>query len=346
MNSIKNLAKFALWEQEKPAADSHMYGPFVMEPYSENDDLFIETFGGFSSRLHVNYRTGFMQFHPMPNEELISNYYNGTFTRSDKPPTPESEFKPWLVDAARDIRTYLQEIAGLPEHFAVHDIGCGFGAFVWAWQQIGCDASGNEANQDWVDRANPHVGNKLYYGHLDKAMDKVGHKIDLFFMSHVLEHLPDPLQTLQTIADSMSEKGILYVTVPNNQCYRVLQRGRRTGQDYLNGSQTANFPMHLNFFTFKSMAEMMRAVGLEPIEAESRVYDEIPGLKPEEIGWQKDMKTNLLGGELFMMACKKGNARARKQPNLDEKIEAASAYFANARLQQAIDNLKRLGVKS
>lgn len=311
------------------------YGLLQFRLYAEEKDLFIETFDGFSSQLYENEKTGHMQFHPMPSSELLYRYYNGSFTRSAEGavPKPENEFTPQVIDIVIALKAYLQAEGGMPETFTYHDIGCGFGAGVWGWQQIGIKASGNEANKAWVDAANPYCNYALSSEPLEKAIEKLGYKIDVFFSAHVLEHVPDPLSVMKAAAARLSDNGVFYITIPNNHCRRVMRYGRRTGLDYLTLDNTGNFPMHLNFFTAKSMAYMLREAGLEPFQVETRPLDELAdaeGTERDETSshfYVTKPKAGLLGGELFMLAGKPGNNTAKRCPNLDRRIDDAFLTF-------------------
>ncbi len=312
---------------------NYTYGALSFEPYSEGKDSFVEQFDGFSSRLHINKNTGHLQFHPVASQDILDRYYNGSFTRSEEGPKPENEFTPQILDIVVALKGYLQTVGGMPETFTYHDIGCGFGAGVWGFQQHGIKATGNEANKTWVDAANPHCNYALSSEPLEKVLEGIGYKVDVFFSAHVLEHVPDPLAVMKTVAAHLSENGVFYITVPNNHCRRVQLQGRRTGLDYLTLDNTGNFPMHLNFFTAKSMAHLLRQAGLEPFQVETRPLDELPDTQAAQRDetrrqfYETNPQSALLGGELFMLAGKPGNTTAERAPNLDQQIEDALSNF-------------------
>jgi hypothetical protein len=308
-------------------------------PYREWHDRFIEHYEGFSSRLYVDTATGHGRFQPMPSAALLDRFYNGTFTRSDSFPTPEAEFTPQVIDIVSNTRDYVREITGLPETFTYHDVGCGFGAGVWAARQLGLSATGNEANRAWVDAANPHCDGALSAEPLEEVLAGLGYEVDLFFCAHVLEHVADPQSILALMAHHISARGAAYLCVPNTHSLRAMLGGRR-------GDPAYQFPMHLNYFTPKSLCTMLRTVGLEPIQIETRPLDEVapdgrspvddlmaapPHLQVDPEAWDDAVCANLLGGELFVLATRLDNATAHRDPELEHRVDLAFERFMTAR---------------
>jgi 2-polyprenyl-3-methyl-5-hydroxy-6-metoxy-1,4-benzoquinol methylase len=287
----------------------------MLEAYQESNDEFIETYDCFTSRLVVDRSTGHMRFDPTPSRELLGRYYNGTFVRSEDEPTPEKEFNPHILETIRGLKSYLQSVGDLAEGFTFHDVGCGFGASVWAMRKMGVRATGNEANQKWVDAANPHCGGGVSAEPLDRVLAALPYKVDAFFCAHVLEHVPDPLWQLGQMARHMSDNGVAYLCMPNIHNLRTLRRGVRDSAAYF-------FPVHLNYFTPKSLAAMLSHVGLEAVQLETRsMFDD--GAAPEDC-------RSLLGWELFMLAAKPSNIRVKRQADIADRCEKALQSFRNS----------------
>lgn len=278
--------------------------------YEDKD--FAETYSGFSSHLIIDPNTGHMRFDPMPPRALLDDYYNGTFTRSEDQPTPEREFTQQILEIMRGLKSYLQDTGGLEEGFSFHDVGCGFGASVWSMLQLGVRATGNEVNRSWIDAANPHCGGKLSAEPLDHVLSALSYRVDAFFCAHVLEHVTDPLSLLKLMAKHMSDEGVAYLCMPNIHSVRTIRRGIRDSGAYA-------FPMHLNYFTPKSLVAMVRQAGLEPVQIETRSMFE-DGATPQDC-------EELRGWELFMLAVKPGNTLANRQGDIDQKCAEAYRYF-------------------
>jgi 2-polyprenyl-3-methyl-5-hydroxy-6-metoxy-1,4-benzoquinol methylase len=280
-----------------------------------DSDDFTETYSGFTSRLVTDPNTGHMRFDPMPPDALLDQYYNGTFTRSEDQPNPEKEFTPQILGVMRELKGYLQDVGGLKDGFTFHDVGCGFGATVWSMLQLGVRATGNEANRSWIETANPHCGGKLSSEPLDQVLSALPYKVDAFFCAHVLEHVTDPLFLLKLMSAHLSNEGVAYLCMPNIHNVRTIRRGIRDSGAYA-------FPMHLSYFTPKSLVAMVREAGLEPVQIETRSMFE------DEATPQDCEK--LRGWELFMLAVKPGNTLAKRQLDIDGKCAEAFRYFNEA----------------
>jgi 2-polyprenyl-3-methyl-5-hydroxy-6-metoxy-1,4-benzoquinol methylase len=100
-------------------------------------------------------------------------------------------------------------------------------------------------------------------------------------MSQVLEHALDPMAWLRRARDLLSPRGVLAVALPNFEgAYRVL--GKK--DPFLTP------PIHLNFFTRRSLALAFEAAGLTPLafDSDSKVRphrpDHGPSLKRRVLG--------------------------------------------------------------
>jgi 2-polyprenyl-3-methyl-5-hydroxy-6-metoxy-1,4-benzoquinol methylase len=228
---------------------------------------------------------------------------------------PKKEYTAEVFEVIRGLKECLLDVGGLDEGFSFHDVGCGFGASVWAMQQLGVRATGNEANQEWMDAANKHCGGNLSAKPLQEVLSALPYKIDAFFCAHVLEHVPDPLAQLRLMSQHMSDQGVAYLCMPNIHNVRTIRSGVRDSAAYF-------FPMHLNYFTPKSLVAMVRDAGLEPVQIETRsMFDD--EATPQDC-------EKLRGWELFMLAAKPCNTRAKRQENIDIRCEQAFQHFNNA----------------
>ena len=93
------------------------------------------------------------------------------------------------------------------------DYGCGKGAFVSAfstlrpdWQLVGTDI--DESNRLPVEA----IANTTYVAAADGTING---DYDLITLSHVLEHLVDPLGTLQSFINHLRPNGYVFIQVPN-----------------------------------------------------------------------------------------------------------------------------------
>jgi SAM-dependent methyltransferase len=298
------------------------YRSLELSVYTEQGLPITRKYKNFESTLMYNQTTGFMTFLPKPETQTLNDFYSSSFMRGEKDPTPEDEYTEGMVDVAQGVINHMNHFSKR-DKWRIYDVGCGYGALVWAWQKLGHEAYGNELNPTWVKEANQYCNGSIFFGEITDGLNSLaGGGIDLFLISHVLEHVVDPAVILEAAASRLSENGLIYVNTPNTKCTRVFANGRQTGIDFV------NFPMHLNFYTPASMKVIGESCGLKVIQMETRPFDEIDVV--DEVS-QHDFryKKRLLGGELFTLFAKAGSDLANEYGNnaLDEKIATTNELF-------------------
>lgn len=308
--------------------------PSRLVPYAEGSDGFVETIGSLTGRLHLDRDTGHASFRPLPSEAELSAFYNGPYVRPAKGLNPEAEYTQAVREVARGLVAYLKEAAGFGDSFTAHDVGCAYGALTYGLQALGVTATGNEANREEVEQGNRFCKGALSAKPLAEALRDLPYEVDLFTALHVLEHLPDPLAHLRAMAGKVSKEGVVYICVPNGHSLQALLGGRRKDPCY-------NFPGHLQYFTPKSLVRMVQSAGLEPIVLATRPLPHMEGgypaleqllgvpvdLMPDVVAWSSACAANLLGYELFLMAARPENTRARREPLIVERAEKAYRAF-------------------
>jgi hypothetical protein len=85
------------------------------------------------------------------------------------------------------------------------------------------------------------------------------HEYDLVVLSHVLEHVPFPLDTLAVVRAAMREKTVLWVSVPFELALRTPGRFEEA---YL---AKRHWHEHVNFFTEDSLAHLLERAGLRVV---------------------------------------------------------------------------------
>jgi 2-polyprenyl-3-methyl-5-hydroxy-6-metoxy-1,4-benzoquinol methylase len=105
----------------------------------------------------------------------------------------------------------------LPKGSVVLDVGCGNGVISRSLGQLGYNVLGIDVSEKAIDKARqlntyPHVNFKVLSAEQLVAEGKL---YDAVICSEVLEHLVHPESLLKTLKQSLSDQGILIVTVPN-----------------------------------------------------------------------------------------------------------------------------------
>lgn len=143
----------------------------------------------------------------------------------------------------------------------VLDVGCGVGVLSLK-MATDCQAivTAIEPNKSRADAAR-RAGVDVYGGLLEKGRTDIGNCFDVIVFADVLEHIPDPRQTLVTAADYLTEDGQILASIPNVAHWTVrwdLLRGRF---DY--ASCGIMDSTHLRWFTKKTAVELFESAGYE-----------------------------------------------------------------------------------
>ena len=170
----------------------------------------------------------------------------------DAPPDPE----PWAWERRRAL--LLSEVRAGER---VLDLGCGAGRFLAALSAAGADPVGVEIAEEALERARrvaPIAEVRLLAP--DGSIPLEHASVDLVWCSEVLEHVADGAHLLQEVRRVLRPGGRLLATVPFH--------GRLKGMLIALTRFEAHFDpqgQHLRFYTRRSLADALRAAGLEPV---------------------------------------------------------------------------------
>jgi 2-polyprenyl-3-methyl-5-hydroxy-6-metoxy-1,4-benzoquinol methylase len=133
------------------------------------------------------------------------------------------------------------------------DVGCGHGAFLAEMGRAGWEVQGVEpdANAAAVARAR---GVPVINAPLEAAPLSPG-AFDAVTLSHVIEHLHDPIEALRILHHLLRPGGVIWIATPNLE-----SRGHaRYGRDWIG----LDPPRHLVLFTRSSLARAVESVGFK-----------------------------------------------------------------------------------
>lgn len=184
--------------------------------------------------------------------ELLSNLYSNFYPRSSfnennyRPYQEVSGFKAWFDGAKSSTFRWV------PKNVRVLDIGCGFGESLGYHQARGCEVWGVEADEN-IRRVSDKYGYKVHIGLFDPLMYEENY-FDYVTMSQVIEHITDPVETLQGIARILKPGGSVILSTPNASGWGA----KIFGKYWINW----HAPYHLQFFTTNSMNLAAEQAGL------------------------------------------------------------------------------------
>jgi len=117
----------------------------------------------------------------------------------------------------------------------VFEIGCGAGGILAAFRNAGSDAVGCDYGIDLLEFGR-RAGLTLEAG--SAASLKPHGQADMIIMSHVVEHLRDPIAELRQVQQLLSPDGLLYVEVPG---LLVVRRREKTLENFLQYAHVWHF---------------------------------------------------------------------------------------------------------
>jgi len=135
----------------------------------------------------------------------------------------------------------------------LYEIGAATGAALWHFRRAGWTVGGCDPSALAVDQAWTFNGVTLDLGDERDVLSRQG-RLDLVSLSHVLEHLVDPLASLSRIRDALAPGGLLMFEVPCLTAPQLNPPGLYTLE-------------HLNYFDETSLANLLAMAGFSMIEA-------------------------------------------------------------------------------
>lgn len=141
------------------------------------------------------------------------------------------------------------------------EVGCGTGATLKGMVDLGWHAEGVDFDANCVLNARSK-GLKVHHGDL-MAQKYRGSTFDAIVMSHVLEHVPNPLQVLQESYRILKPGGVLVVLTPNTASF-----GHWVYGDNWRGLEP---PRHLHLFNAKSLTNLALVAKYDDVSCHSSV---------------------------------------------------------------------------
>ena len=143
--------------------------------------------------------------------DFYTNHYRDLYERTDH--DPAKYYAAQLKRGGERANFILQRCSPKRSQPAVLEIGCGGGWNLQPFQDRGWTAVGWDFDDDYLG-AGRERGLDLRYGSLDDAVVR-NERFELIILSHVLEHLLDPLADLRKLRSLLTPQGALYIEVPS-----------------------------------------------------------------------------------------------------------------------------------
>ena len=189
---------------------------------------------------------------PMPGGAELASYYPANY---------HSFLPPNILSRLRQ-RMRLAQLKRLGKTGTILDFGCGQGMFLNALAESFPDGrflgyeigERNEKEERYGGRVT------IFRGNPDFFWDNVSN-VDLVTMNHVIEHLPNPIETVRSIRSILSPQGRVEGQTPNADCYERL----------IFGSCWSGFhsPRHTVVFSKRGLETLLKDAGFATVHVTS-----------------------------------------------------------------------------
>lgn len=152
----------------------------------------------------------------------------------------------------------------LPKRGTVLDVGASRGYFLKEAKARGWSIAGIESGYDAVLFAKERFGIDVEHGSIE-SIDLGKQRFDCIHMSHVLEHLYDPVDSVKKLLASLRPGGLLIIEVP----YEFGDLFDRLREFFLRRRRPPNTvpSTHLHFFTRDTLCKLLSDQGAEILRA-------------------------------------------------------------------------------
>ncbi|MEX1153173.1 class I SAM-dependent methyltransferase [Parvibaculum sp.] len=215
------------------------------------------------SRLR-RHRLGFLEAAEKPTPEELQRYYAEQYYQAERgnyrKSYPQAERDYLNLKIAQKAALVMELRAGQGPGTML-DVGCGEG-FALAWfQERGWQVEGLDHSVAGVESMHPgmlpHVEAGDVFERLRQRITE-GRRFDLVWLTHVLEHVLDPVALLTDLRSLVSPAGVLVVTVPNDgSAYQesLFRQGEIQERFWI------ALPDHLAYFTLENLRQTAEATG-------------------------------------------------------------------------------------
>jgi len=193
------------------------------------------------------------------------------------------------------------------------DIGCGDGYFLRLMRDLGWTVQGLEPDPKAAAFARAS-GLDIIQSPLERA-SLASHAFDVITMSHVIEHVQDPVAVLEVVRRALTLAGTLFISTPNAKSWGHAQ----FGQSWYH----LDPPRHLHLFTIRNLTACVARAGLSVVQARTTarghlVYDASRGIRRSGHFRLDDPTLRATAGDRWFRILERAPLRVR--PEMGEEI--------------------------
>jgi 2-polyprenyl-3-methyl-5-hydroxy-6-metoxy-1,4-benzoquinol methylase len=222
---------------------------------------------------------GYRHLDPIPGDEELRRFYRDDYYRliHEKKRAPELRRLTAGGAAAETERDWLRQslYADLVEILRRHapgrrvlDVGCGVGDLMAHLEEQGFAAEGIEPSVEAAELARAQklrVCCKTIEEYASTHRAERWEPFDGITLINVLEHVPHPVEVVETCRGMLGSAGVLVVRVPND--FTEMQAAAHAK---LGGPRWwVAAPDHINYFDFESLGGLLERMGFEVVHRQS-----------------------------------------------------------------------------
>jgi ubiquinone/menaquinone biosynthesis C-methylase UbiE len=204
--------------------------------------------------------------HPFPSNQIQEKAYNSEYYGTDEEEKFESKFIVSFINYF--VRKRAKRLARhLPNGAKIMDVGCGNGRFLEHLSAINrqFQLNGIEVHTKAALRATRRLKAKAWIHTITDLKKYFGkHAFDGVSYIHVFEHVANPVEVLDQLADVVKPHGVVQIVIPNIASKQAAK--------YKHNWLHLDPPRHLHFYPPSLLIEEMQKRGFEVIE---RKYHDI-----------------------------------------------------------------------
>jgi len=215
-------------------------------------------------QLIQNETYGFLETHPQPEEEKLSEYYKTEDYISHTDSKRNIFEKVYHVVRNISLKQKLKLINSFQsDEKKLLDVGCGTGDFLQMAKKNNWQVSGIEPNEKARLIANQKTNNSVY--EIEQLLKLEKHSFDVITLWHVLEHLPKLHEQISIFKSLLKQNGTLIIAIPNYKSFDA--------KYYKNFWAAYDVPRHLWHFNQTSISKLFASQNMKVEKTQPMKFD-------------------------------------------------------------------------
>lgn len=196
---------------------------------------------------------GHVMQNPLPSAEELSRAYAVDYAPY-RPAWNETGWPIWRI--FRELTTFrrIRRLKRYAQGSKLLEVGSGAGDFLYAASRAGWKVAAVEYNKALADLLRSELRFDVRSGELTRGVWEK-ESFDTLVLWSVLEHVPDPIETLNTVSYYLKPGGTVFFQLPT---IYGLSFGRRFGKHW----HILDLPRHLHFFGKESLSSLCGKAGM------------------------------------------------------------------------------------